>query len=286
MAYWVSGSVIPFDDTLAVKSTLGINTVTTGGIDTRPIDGYRQGVELNTIDKFFKSTQPKLWGGSIKFDGTVSHLNETHTYGQTVSFAQFYGKSQYDDRLIPFDPVLYIKLGGSFPTPILFNDGPQQKEENVVEPLTIAFKRSTNEAVNYIAHAMHGSIEDGQEDKFERGTALLSQFVDKAVPTSPKPFLDSGEVRMGDNFSGSIVVPGYISTVTTKIVPFSDEEFATGNLTDPLHQIASKLKGYMISDGFIPAKQRSATAGVDGYGPKQAIYGTDSYAFRNRLRGS
>lgn len=223
MAYWVSGSSAPFDDTLKVTTTIGLNTATTGGIDTRPIDGFRQGVELNTVEKFFVSTQPKLWGGSIKFDGRVSHLNETHTYGQAVSFADFFGKSQFDDRLRKFDPSLYIRLGGSYPFPLLFNDGPQQQEENTVEPLTIPYKKSSPESIGYIVRSIHGALEDGQDNSYS-GTVLLSQFIEFGPPIATKQFLDQGEQRLGDTFAGSIIVPGYMSTAQQKAKPFVDQE--------------------------------------------------------------
>jgi len=290
MAYWISGSSTPFDDTLAIKSTLGLNSAGPGGIDTRPIDGFRQGIELNTVDKFFVSTQPKLWGGSIKFDGTVSHLNETRTYGDMVSFAEFFGKSQFDDKLRAFDPVLYMQLGAEYPAPLLFNNGPQQKEENTVEPLTIPFKKDTSESVGYIAHGVHGFLEEGQEDRFGRGTSPLSGFVEFGVPRITRPFLDQGEARTGDTFAGSVITPGYASMNETLVVPFTDQEneyitnqISTNGPSDPMVAAIASLKGYESS--LLPYNHRSATTGTTVGGPYAAKYGTDSIAFANTMRG-
>ena len=276
MAYWISSSVVPFDDTLTITTLIGLNSVTTGVSNTKPIDGFRQGVELNTVDKFFISTQPKLWGGSIKFDGKVSHLNETYTYGQAVSFAEFFGKSQFDDRLKKFDSTLYINLGGSYPFPLFFNEGPQQQEENVVEPITIPFRKNSPEYVGYLAKGIHGSLEDGQDDKFF-GTTPISHFFEYGVPLKTMPFLDQGEQRLGDAFSGSVIIPGYVSMEKTKIRPYNDQ--------DP-EILIIETSGSKKSSTILPYCQKSAAAGGDVYGPNQGKYGTDSITFRNRIRGS
>lgn len=289
MAYWVSGSSTPFDDTLTIKSTFGLNTVTSGGIDTRTIDPFRQGIELNTIDKFFIGIQPKLWGGSIKFDGTVSHLHDTRTYGQSVSFPEFFGTPDFNDKLRIFDPVLYIELEGTYPFPLLFNKGPQQNEENIIEPLTIPFRKSTHESVGYLVRNMHGSYEDGQNDRFGRGTIPLSSFYKFGKKEETRSFFDGGEVILGDILSGSIVVPGYASFTEQKIRPFSDQisEFLLTNVTSgSLKDTLIRMSGYRTTSGFIPFGQRSGAAGRDVYGFRQATVGTDSLSFIGRLRGS
>jgi hypothetical protein len=292
MPYWVSSSSQPFDDTLKVKSTIGIHGATSGGIDTRDIDGYRQGVELNTVDKFFKSTQPKLWGGSIKFDGTVSHQNEQHTYGQSVSYTEFLGVQYFDDRLKIFNPVDYMGLGGNYPFPILTNGGPQEQEANTVEPFTIPFKKNTPESNKFLIKGIHGSFENAQESKFGNGGAIIEYFYEFGSGSLPKPFLDQGEVRFGTDFTGSIIIPGYTSQVEAKISPFNDQvkEYILKNISgfaDPsLSSSLRALKGYALGDNILPVNHKGSAAGHIVYGPNSGRCGIDSIAFIGRTRGS
>jgi hypothetical protein len=294
MAYWITGSTTtPFDDSLKNSVIQGISSVQEDGIDTRAIDGYRQGIELKSINHFFVSTQPKIWGGTVKYDGEVSHKIDLNVYGQTVLFSEFYSKTFFDDKLRKFESIDYMQEAANYPFPIMFNDGPQQQEENTIEPLTIPFKKNTPEAINYIAKGLHSNIEDGQYDQFfNKGTAMLSNFIEHYKPGKVKAFLEQGEERIGQNFSGSIVVQGNVSTTNYPNEIFDDQNNAcfihevTNNVDVEMLKSLLALNGYRCSNTILQINHKSATCGFDSYGPKVAKYGTDAISFRNRIRGS
>lgn len=131
----------PFNDSPQVVY-IPTNTGT-GGIATLEIDPFRQGVEIQTNSRKFFGIQPKLWSGN---DGHYTTLN---IIGQARSFTEFTNTPLWTELPI-FDPVAYLSLASSYPLPIIFNDGPQQQEETTMEPISIPFKKHTNEGPFFV----------------------------------------------------------------------------------------------------------------------------------------
>ena len=94
----------PFDDSqqISVDVLVAIRNQVSSGYDTRNIDAYRQGVEINSSKYLFNSTQPKLWTGNI------FQITNITTYGQARSWTEYSNNEIYDDEIIEFNPVQYI----------------------------------------------------------------------------------------------------------------------------------------------------------------------------------
>jgi hypothetical protein len=127
---------------------------------------------------------------------------------------------------------------------------------------------------------------------FCKGTAKISNFISLTIPSGCKKFLDSGEQRFGNSFTGSVVIPGEVSTFTAPSIPFTDQEgeYIVKELTEQIDSDFSiallSLDGYKTSNTILPYNHKSATSGRDVYGPRQAKLGTDSIAFSGRIRGT
>jgi hypothetical protein len=196
------------------------NVVLSGGMDTKDVDGLRQGIEISTEAHRFKGFGGKIWAGNIKGYTAIK------TLGQAVSFTEYKNDKRFNDLLVKFNPVSYIELGEQYPFPLVFNEGPQQNKESSIQPFTIPFRngRDTNEAVEF-AHDVRGSVEDGNQNllKLNGHTNKIQQFIPYYNLRSVNaPFLDEGEDTFGQTLSGSIKLPGYINGQETNIVPFDD----------------------------------------------------------------
>lgn len=269
----------PFDDTQTPRR----DPAPTGdGYDTSAIDFYRQGVEITTNRVRFIGIQPKLWSGEL--DGATN----VTTYGQFVGYvdSDVRGLGGKFDDLPKFNPVAYITMGNSYPGPIDLNNGPPEQTDAVLEPLTIPFRRPTNEGP-YYAHGVHGALEDGNDfDSYIiRGSSRVQQFIDRRSPPQVRPFLDEG----GDTFAGIRRDP-YVSPVTREIVPFDDalslsfdKRLQTTNSTLLQTAHAGITTG---EEDMLPNAQKSSAAGTTCYGLNAGQYGTDSIAFCGWARGS
>ncbi len=295
MAHWVSSSFFqPFSDVFETKLVGNVLDQISGGIDTSEIDSYRQGIEITRINYFFKGTQPKIWGGNIKHNGTVSHEKDFQIYGQTIDYTKFFGESNFVDNLRDFNSVNYVSENTTYPFPIILNDGPQQAEEASIEPFTIPFRKQGNEPVYAIARKIKGFIDGGQDNPYTNGTYLATQFFDMSQESNARKFYDFGDQLFGDTMTGSVKIPGFIPNTRTLSAPFNDEtdrkikmKNITLQSTDPMYAIVSNLKSFKEDEsGILPVNKKSNGAGSDVYGPNQSRYGTDNLSFRNRLRGS
>lgn len=291
MSYWITGSVRPFDDSRQVTRRVPMST-SNPAMDTLETDPYRMGVELRNFGDVYGSTQPKIWGGAFDQTGSLTHEQDITTFGQAVSFTSFFNTPAFNESP-KFNPVAYILLANTYPMPIIFNDGPQAQQEAIIEPLTIP-QRFDNIDSHDVAHASRGSLEDGSDlDGRGRGTALFEQFIEYNVPTSPRPWLDQGEERVGDNANKSIAIvrPGYLTQVQRIAFPWTDQ--TNGYLQSQIKgfsdtTMSGALQKLSINNDqdLRPIGKRSASAGSTVYGPGQARTGTDSLAFLGKIRGS
>lgn len=253
----------------------------TGGIDTREIDAFRQGVEIRTNHQRFAGMQPKLWAGD------TSHAVNTNTFGQARSFVEFENSLLFQDLPI-FDPVAYLNLGADYPLPIVFNNGPQQEEEVSIEPITIPFRKPSVEGP-FFAHRVAGSIQDGNDfDTVFRNANRTEQFFDYQDPLQIRFFLDEGGFVFGNTYP-AIQTEGYIAGMERLLRAFDDTTIddvpqstrASSDLLDVLYQLDMNL-----NQDLRPSKTRSAGANTFIYGRDSAIYGGDSLAFIGQTRGS
>lgn len=269
----------PFDDS---QQVIYIPTDSdTGGSNTLEIDPYRQGVEIKTNRQRFFSTQPKIWSGD--FD----HIVEFNAIGQARSFTEFENSPVFED-LPEFDPVSYIVLGENYPLPIVFNDGPQQEEETSMEPITIPFRKNSNEGP-FFAHRVAGQVEDGNNfDTIFKNANRTSQFWDYDDPPQRRLFLDEGQVVWGALDNG-ITTEGYTFGLETLLRAFDDTTI--DDIPQSLHA-SSDLLGALypmrmnLDQDLRPSRTRSAGANTFVYGRDSAIYGTDSITFLGLVRGT
>lgn len=296
MSIWTtSSSYAPWDDQVnASISRYTPNTGTTDGIDTRNVDGYRQGAELRNSSDFFLSTQPKVWGGSFNRFGGISHIQEQAIYGQASSFADYTGVRSFDD-LPKFDPVGYVTLGASYPLPIYFNRGPQENADAVIELIPIPDRRKPDNEGRDRAKGTKGELMEGSSVNGRLyGNNRIVDYAYYAQPTTTRPFLDEGEIFYGDGSQdGAVRIDGYVSDVVTKITPFNDQTEAEYVLKTILANpnnaaITGSLlsMNYGMQDDIRPIGARMMTAGWSYYGPESSLTGTDSIAFGGWKRGS
>lgn len=289
MAYWTTGSVTPFDDSRQVFRKVA-TTSNNPNINTSGSDPYRMGVELRDFKDIYNSSQPKLWGGSFNQTGGITHEQEIVTYGQALSFTSFFGTSMWSEKP-KFNPVTYINQPTDYPLPIIFNDGPQQEQEAIIEPFTTPQRFNTVESYD-VAHKVRGNLEDGNAlDGRGKGNSMVEQFTDYAQPISPRPWLEEGEERWGDQQTPAIVREGYLTKIQRKLAPWTDQ--INGYLKPQVlgfsdSSMSGALEALSIDNNndIRPLGKRSCAAGWTVYGPGAARVGTDSLAFLGRIRGS
>jgi hypothetical protein len=292
-----SGEFTPFDDS---QQVIYIPTDSgSGGADTLDIDPYRQGVEIKTNRQRFFSTQPKMWSGDL------DHVVNTHTIGQARSFVEFDNSPLFLD-LPEFDPVSYIVLGTNYPLPIIFNDGPQEEEETIIMPLTIPFRKNSNEGPFY-AHRIAGEVDDGNDfDTVFKNANRTTQFWDYDAPRQQRYFLDEGQAIWGPAgevpggggfFFPSTAAPSALG-ITTDGYTFGQERLIAAfddTTMDDIPQstrASSDLLGVLynmkmnLDLDMRPSRTRSSGANTFVYGRDSAIYGTDSITFLGQIRGS
>lgn len=271
----------PFDDT---QTVIYIPTdEDTGGINTRDVDPYRQGVEIRTNRQRFAGMQPKIWAGN------TDHVVNVNTIGQARSFVEYENSLLFED-LPEFDPVSYIELGSDYPLPIVFNEGPQQEEEASVEPITIPFRKLSTEGP-FFAHRIAATIEDGNDfDTVFRNSNRTIQFQNYDDPLEIRFFLDEGVALWGDGDTDEkIVTPGYTAGIERLLRPFDDTTIddipqsldASSDMLLVLYQMQMNQ-----NEDMRPARTRSANANTFVYGRDSHVYGTDSITFVGRTRGS
>ena len=287
----------PYNDIDPVKATISAisiyETTGSGGMITTGSDGLRQGVEIRTNKHLFVSNQPKMWAGNFE------HAVKITTLGQFRSWTEYTNTKAWDDTVIEFSASLYIKDPNNYAYPIYFNNGPQQGEEAVIEPLTLPYR--LNKSVIEGAWPIHrpkGNLEDGNPDtNLPQGNSRILQFIPYEDQLTHDPFLDAGQQYIGDGpIEDDIIVEGYVDYVRTIIRPFDDtrdEEIVKqvvligDDTTDNDYLVLLKSLDINLDEDLRQDyTQKSATAGYPVYGPQQSRYGTDSVAYVGWLRGS
>jgi hypothetical protein len=281
----------PFDDSrssIVKRAAEASQTTSNERTNTTEIDQYRQGVEITSETYRHKGAGPKIWSGNILGYTLV------RTLGQAVSFTEFENSKLWEE-FPKFNPVSYLILGENYPSPIEFNEGPQQNKEANMQPLTIPFRDGLQTNEFEYAHAIRGNLEDGNPDfRFLNGSnSRISQFIDMNESNDYSAFLDGGVQYYGSTLQGSIVIPGYLSDgVGGIITPYDDcgNENIINKLniqdTNFLSVIRSSCSIDLDDDIRGEFGYKSSTAGYDVYGPNQSQYGTDSLAFLGQYRGS
>jgi len=282
---FAGGQFVPFQDTDAprVQKAIQNHANTTQGYNTAIYDQYRQGVSIRTSRHLFSTTQPKLWAGNLK------HAVRVETIGQARDFTEFEDDPKFEE-LPKFSPVWYIQ-DENYPFPIVFNNGPQQEEEAIIEPFTIPFRKA-NPFGNFVPRTPKASLEDGNNfENYDGGTTRVEQFIEYNQPRTPRFFLDEGVEYFGENVATAIVIDGYVAFIQRDADPFDDtkdEQIVEQiNTTDATFISRLKELNFDLSEDIRGTfSKKSATAGGDVYGPDSARYGTDSVAYRGLIRGS
>lgn len=273
----------PFDDS---QTVIYIPTnFETGGIDTREVDSYRQGVEIKTNKQRFVGMQPKFWAGNL------DHVVDVNTIGQSRSFTEYENSLLFEDLPI-FNAVDYINSTGTYPLPIVFNDGPQAGEESSIEPFTIPFRKTPTTEGPFYAHRVAATLEDGNDfDTVYKSSSRMQQFINYQPPLQTRFFLDEGQQLWGDgSTSEKIPTPNYVTNSETLLSPFDDTTL--DDIPQNLTNISSDLLNVLIQmkmnldEDLRPPRSRSGNANTFVYGRDANSYGTDSFAFIGRTRGT
>lgn len=266
-----------------------------GSVDTSAIDDLRQGVECTRTTHFFNSMQPKLFVNDRFRDGVISHKLPQMTFGASPSFIEFNHSTKVEDA-DKFNAAAFLGSGGTYPTPIISNYGPQQNEEAVLEPLTIANRKLPDNEGRHKAHAVYGTVEAGSSlDRGISGVKVLEQAARVGQQSSWESLVEDGEYQFGTQ-GGSITIPGFYKAGETLIDPVVDwgsaERAAAPTLdsTEPLLEAFLKLAGVARAGGASQEvkqfSKRLLVAGTDAYGPRAAELGSDSVTYAGWVRGS
>jgi len=283
-----------FNDTGDDLHNMAIATYgqTGSSMDTSGIDHIRQGVEMRTMKHWLGSNQPKIWTGNIQ------HITQLHTYGQARSWVEYDNTIAWQDEQIEFNPLLFITDNSTYPLPIVFNGGPMDAEEAIIEPLTIPYRSEKNYIEGSLpVHRPKGNFEDGNptSDNPQSNNRIM-QFIEYDAPLTPSPFLDAGQQYFGAGaLEDCIILEGYVAFTIRHGKPFDDThdeeivnqlniDITTPGSVDFMTQL--KLLSVELDEDLRgDYVRKSATAGYTVYGA-QARYGTDSLAYLGSYRGS
>ena len=261
---------------------------TTDGMNTSPVDMFRQGVEI-TNNKFrFMTTQPKFWAGNIK------HWVAVEAIGAPGDFTHFDNTNEFDDNKIAekWNPVRH--LDDSADSFMLFNEGYQQEFASSMAPLEIPGK---SKRLSDPKRPITGMKQDGG--------LIIQQRV--RLATKDISYFEMSRERFSDHGQGNMFVSGSLTIKPIYVQQWTDDTFAvfppyhdeiqTDSLANPLIQQLTNASPSIISvllsgsnldldeSSEADFEFRSATAG-NQYGDKTtARYGTDSIAFGGMLRG-
>jgi hypothetical protein len=260
MPYWVTDSCFqPFNDTANYYGKTNRNLTVSGGIDTKPIDTFREGVNLRTIGDIYDTMQLKIVfeDGSqameVKPNGELTHQSTFITYGQAGDFIQFTCNPVFNDQIAGVEgtilngssrlnrTALYLQqtsglvegtIAADQVFPIHLNGGPQFQKESIIEPLTIPERLQTNESSQELVTGIYAFLETGNYgDERRYGNTILEQLQYRTQLTTTRAFLESDAnyiLFSGSNgiVSNSVdIKPNAIfgPTVYSKIEPWVDQ---------------------------------------------------------------
>lgn len=278
----------PFNDTdePRVQEFVRLFNKSSKGIDTSDIDEFRQGVSIKTSNQLNQSTQPKIWAGNL------NHFAEFNTFGQAVTFTEHENDKRFED-LPRFNPVWYLK-DDNYPHPIIDNEGPQEENEAIIEPLNI---RQEPQKDLFSLNGVRGSLQDGNMDnESEEGSNMVVQVIDSRISDDEFFFLDEGEERFGKgSVDEQIIIENYIPSIERTMFPFQDNfdkkfEATLSSINTEDKNIKELIfandTSHLDNDIREVYNQVSSTAGYDVYGSEQALNGTDSVAYIGLTLGS
>lgn len=278
-----------FDDSgfRDLKQKISVSSVNKDGMNSSPIDVFRQGSEITQTKYRFMSAAPKLWAGNIK------HWIEPNRIGQDVDFTHFDEDIDYKEKQsTKWNPVAHLyDTGNNF---LLFNDGQQQQFRSSIDPFYIYGKKP--------------SIEDAK-DPITGPKRVVTETIQQLVRQNSNniSLLENSRPRFDEQGSGQLeVMPlasfkpiakkGWSDATTPLDIPFHDEISTSESsnplikqLTNPPNDIISALiknsnldLDEMLEGDF---ELRSATAGFVYSDRNSSRNGTDSIAFGGLVRG-
>ena len=230
------------------------NAVNTSSIDTSGIDAYRQGVEL-TLTKHFDA-------GTVKIHSPEAG-HKTNPISLGMRYRSLNACTMHDEDR--FNPSDYVSKTLTFP--IIIDDRKQVEEfsiDGVIEPLTIREAASLSSIeMPYIAHAVRGSLQAGNEDSTHGVERILT--VDHHANDEFVAFDDT-------------IIDGPMMNDCTYLRPFADERYIRNvDTTYPADftEALSRMTG--STEDYISRNERSSTAGWEY--DTNIVLGTDSLAF-------
>lgn len=242
---FAGGQFTPFQDsdTPRVESAVQNFVSATQGYDTTVFNQYRQGVSMRIARHVYETTQPKIWAGNLK------HAVRVVTIGQARDFTEFENTPEFEE-LPEFNPVWYIE-DETYPFPIIFNNGPQQEEEAIIEPFTIPFRKA-NPFGNFVPRTPRGSLEDGNNfDNYDGGTTRVEQFIEYNSPVTPRFFLDEGA-----EYVGTIIEPALLTNAFDPIAnyPLTEQSFVSSSSPDQIRwrDLSGNNNPPLVDDNLVP----------------------------------
>ena len=259
MPYWSTKTGFqPFNDSANYYGRSVKNSYVSGGINTAPIDQFREGVNLRTFMDIYKATQVKIsftdgqQALTTQPNGRFDHQSTFQTFGQAVDFIQYTGIVSFDDAhksvegtranannvqlpatveyLIDNGNIVEGLMDASQVYPIYMNGGPQFMEEAIIEPFPMPFRLNTNESPQELARGIFAFFEDGNYgDERRFGANQVEQMQYRDQPIMVRPYLEYGADFLIVTASGKTQVinikPTAIpdQTVIAKIKPWVDE---------------------------------------------------------------
>lgn len=221
MAYWVTDIFFkPFVDIEDYYGKTNRNLVVSGGMPTKAIDIYREGINLRTVQDVYNSNQPKVifqdgtQANLAKPNGEMIHESPFITYGQAGDYIQYTSNTLFNDSHVGVDGTLldngkriskttnyliesglivegYVNADDVYP--IYMNGGPQFYEEGIIEPFPMPFRLATNESPQEQIRGVYAFLEAGNiGDERRFGTDVVEQMVYRDQPITVRSFLEYG----------------------------------------------------------------------------------------------
>lgn len=261
MAYWVTDqSFKPFVDIPDYYGRTNRNLVVSGGMPTKAIDIYREGVNLRTVQDVYNSNQPKVifqdgtQDNLAKPNGEMIHESPFITYGQAGDFTQYTSNTLFNDSHVGVEGTIlnnngvriskttnyliesgfivegYVNADDVYP--IYMNGGPQFYEESIIEPFPMPFRLATNESPQEQIRGVYAFLEAGNiGDERRFGTSIVEQMAYREQPTMVRSFLEYGaSYLIVTNSLGTVVgvvdtKPNAVmdQTIQPKLKPWVDQ---------------------------------------------------------------
>jgi len=272
--YLPKKDVLFFDDSPGIdlnekiKNSNSNQYFITGSMDTKLIDGFRQGVEITQYSHFYA-------GNSIRIHaGEPGHVIRKNLYGVDRNFLRqnHFQETEY------FNALKYINYEQTITYPLVTHDSDETENYNfngVIEPLTIrAVAALYSIDVPFEAHSIKGMLMDGNSDITTASSKILNVKL-KVENHKIQPWLDLIDM-MGTAKKVPTMV--YFNDDKTYINPFNDSSNKVQLSTNlPSDMLDKALKLIGSTENYISENEISATCGwmYDDVTTK----GTDSLAF-------